>query len=34
VLTADAAEDVAAKIHTLEYKNFPKIIEKVILENG
>jgi phosphoribosylglycinamide formyltransferase-1 len=34
VLITDSAEDVAAKIHTLEYKNFPKIIEKVILENG
>ena len=34
VLPTDNADDVAAKIHTLEYKNFPKIIEKVILENG
>jgi phosphoribosylglycinamide formyltransferase-1 len=34
VLATDTAEDVAAKVHTLEYRNFPKIIEKVILENG
>lgn len=34
VLPSDTAEDVAAKIHKLEYKNFPKVIEKVILENG
>ena len=34
VLPTDSAEDVAAKIHILEYENFPKIIEKVILENG
>ncbi|RXP59447.1 phosphoribosylglycinamide formyltransferase [Lutibacter sp. HS1-25] len=34
VLPTDTAEDVANKIHTLEYKNFPKVIEKVMLENG
>lgn len=34
VLPTDTAEDVANKIHALEYKNFPKIIEKVLLENG
>ena len=34
VLLSDTAENVAEKIHTLEYENFPKIIEKVILENG
>jgi len=34
VLPTDTAENVAEKIHTLEYENFPKIIEKVILENG
>ncbi len=33
VLTGDSAEDIAQKIHTLEYEYFPKIIEKVILEN-
>lgn len=34
VLPSDSASDVAEKIHTLEYENFPKIIKKVILENG
>ncbi len=34
ILVCDSAEDVAAKIHTLEQENFPKVIEKVILENG
>lgn len=34
VLPADTAEDVAAKIHALEYAHFPEVIEKVILENG
>jgi len=34
VLSTDNANDVAEKIHTLEYENFPKIIEKEILENG
>ena len=34
VLPSDSAEDVAEKIHKLEFKNFPKVIEKVILENG
>ena len=29
----DTADDVAAKIHVLEQKNFPKVIEKVILAN-
>ena len=33
VLVCDTAEDVAEKIHSLEQENFPKIIEKVILEN-
>lgn len=33
VLPSDSAEDVADKIHELEYKYFPKIIEKVILEH-
>ena len=31
---SDSPEDVAAKIHTLEYKWFPRIIEKEILSNG
>jgi len=34
VLVCDTAEDVAAKIHTLEQENFPKIIENIILKNG
>lgn len=34
VLESDTAEDVAQKIHKLEYEYFPKVIEKVILENG
>lgn len=34
VNSEDSAEDVAQKIHKLEYTHFPKIIEKVILENG
>ncbi len=34
VLVCDTAEDIAQKIHVLEQENFPKVIEKVILENG
>ncbi|MDD3721319.1 MAG: phosphoribosylglycinamide formyltransferase [Lutibacter sp.] len=34
VLESDTPEDVAEKIHQLEYEYFPKVIEKVILENG
>ncbi len=30
----DTPESVAQKVHQLEYEYFPKIIEKVILENG
>ncbi|MBI9040721.1 phosphoribosylglycinamide formyltransferase [Lutibacter sp.] len=33
VVSSYSAEDVAERIHTLEYKHFPKIIEKVILEH-
>ena len=33
VLPTDTAEDVAQKIHILEYEYFPKIIETAILEN-
>lgn len=33
VLPTDTSEDIAQKIHKLEYKYFPKIIESVILEN-
>ncbi len=28
---SDSPEDIAAKIHTLEYKHFPEVIESVIL---
>lgn len=31
VLPTDSAEDVANKVHILEYEHFPKVIEKVIL---
>ncbi len=31
VLSTDCAEDVASKVHQLEYKYFPEIIEKVLL---
>ena len=34
VLESDTPDDVAQKIHKLEYEHFPKVIEKVILENG
>lgn len=30
----DTPEDIAQKIHTLEYEYFPKIIEETILNNG
>ena len=30
----DTPEDIAQKIHTLEYEFFPKIIEKTIINNG
>ena len=33
VLSSYSAEDVAEKIHELEYEYFPKVIEKVILEH-
>jgi phosphoribosylglycinamide formyltransferase 1 len=31
VLPGDTPEDVAEKVHALEYKHFPKIIERVLL---
>jgi phosphoribosylglycinamide formyltransferase-1 len=31
VLSTDSAEDVAKKVHNLEYKFFPEIIEKILL---
>lgn len=30
----DTPEDIAQKVHALEYAHFPRIIEKTILENG
>jgi len=32
--TTDSPEDIAQKIHTLEYEYFPKIIKKTILKDG
>lgn len=30
----DTPEDIAQKVHELEYEHFPKVIEEVILKNG
>jgi len=32
--STDTPEDIAQKIHTLEYEHFPRIIEETILKNG
>jgi len=32
VQSADSPEDVANKVHALEYKHFPQVIEKVLLQ--
>lgn len=32
VLTNDTAEDVAKKIHQLEYEHFPKVIDKLLFD--
>jgi len=32
VLPSDSPEDVAEKVHQLEYKYFPQVIEKVLYE--
>lgn len=32
VLPNDSPEDVAKKVHQLEYEHFPKVIEKVVVE--
>ena len=32
VSPADSPDDVASKVHELEYKHFPEIIEKVVLD--
>jgi len=34
VLPIDSPEDVAEKIHVLEYEYFPKVIENIIEKNG
>jgi len=34
VLESDTPDDVVAKIHDLEFKHFPVIIEKVLFENA
>ncbi|MDT0553322.1 phosphoribosylglycinamide formyltransferase [Urechidicola vernalis] len=34
VLPSDSPDDVAGKIHALEYEHFPKIIEQVLLKHG
>jgi phosphoribosylglycinamide formyltransferase-1 len=34
VLESDSPEDVAEKIHQLEYEYFPNVIEKAIIKNG
>ncbi len=33
VAKSDSADEIAKKVHELEYKHFPKIIEEVILKN-
>jgi phosphoribosylglycinamide formyltransferase-1 len=33
LIPTDTPDDVARKVHMLEYEYFPKVIEKVILEN-
>lgn len=33
VLPSDTPEDVAQKVHVLEYKHFPEVIEKILLKN-
>ncbi|MFY0628955.1 MAG: phosphoribosylglycinamide formyltransferase [Flavobacteriaceae bacterium] len=32
--SSDSPEDIAQKIHGLEYKHFPRVIEETILKNG
>ena len=34
VLATDTSEHIAKKVHALEYAHFPKVIEKLLLENG
>ena len=33
VLPTDSPEDVAHKVHALEYEHFPKVIEKLLFNN-
>ena len=33
VLRSDSPEDVAKKVQNLEYEHFPRIIEKIVMEN-
>jgi folate-dependent phosphoribosylglycinamide formyltransferase PurN len=32
VLSTDSADDVARKVHELEYLHFPKVIEEAVLK--
>ncbi len=34
VLPTDTAEDIAVKVHSLEYANYPRIIEKLLTSSG
>ena len=34
VKPADSVEDIAQKVHSLEYEHFPKVIEKLLREHG
>ncbi|MDT0606443.1 phosphoribosylglycinamide formyltransferase [Croceitalea rosinachiae] len=34
VSQSDTAEDIATKVHALEYEHFPKVIEKLLNNNG
>lgn len=34
IMEGDSIEDIANKVHALEYEYFPKVIEKVLFSNG
>ena len=34
ILAKDTAEQIAEKVHVLEYKHFPEVLEKLLLKNG
>lgn len=34
LVSSDSPEDIAQKIHKLEYEHFPKVIEKTLINNG